>query len=201
MAGPLSATVAAMDETSIRPAQVIILNGVGSVGKSSTARALQVIAARPFLHLSMDAFLDMLPAAMFGHPNGLVFETLDEGGRPSVAIHSGPVVERALSGMRHAIAAMARAGNSLIVDEVMIEPGEELEYRTLLADFDVRLVGLFAPLEVLEAREQARGDREIGLARWQYERVHLGRVYDLEIDTSARTPAACAAMIRDAFGL
>ncbi len=36
--------------------QVIILNGVGSVGKTSTAQALQEIADRNFLHVSMDVF-------------------------------------------------------------------------------------------------------------------------------------------------
>jgi chloramphenicol 3-O phosphotransferase len=73
--------------------------------------------------------------------------------------------------MRHAVAAMAAQGNNLIVDEVMIG-GKEKEYRALLSRFDTRFVGLFAPLDVLEAREHARGDRETGLARWQYERVH-----------------------------
>ncbi|WP_340644052.1 AAA family ATPase, partial [Phenylobacterium sp.] len=139
--------------------QIIILNGVGSAGKSSTARALQKICARPFLHVSMDAFLDMIPPAMFGHADGLVFETLDDGGKPSVAIHSGPVMAAAMRGMRRAIAAMAAAGNSLIVDDVIIDPADEADYRALLAGFEVRFVGLFAPLEVLEARELARGDR------------------------------------------
>jgi chloramphenicol 3-O-phosphotransferase len=101
-------------------AQIIILNGVGSVGKSSTAKALQEIAETPFLHVSMDAFLDMLPASMFGHRDGLVFEALEEDGRPSVAIHTGPVMDRAMRGMRRAIAAMAEAGNNLIVDDVML---------------------------------------------------------------------------------
>ena len=41
--------------------QVIILNGIGSVGKSSMAKALQAITSKPFLHVAMDAFLDMLP--------------------------------------------------------------------------------------------------------------------------------------------
>jgi chloramphenicol 3-O phosphotransferase len=40
---------------------IIILNGVGSAGKSSIARALQDIAMQPYLHVPMDAFLDMLP--------------------------------------------------------------------------------------------------------------------------------------------
>jgi chloramphenicol 3-O phosphotransferase len=180
---------------------VIILNGVGSVGKSTTARALQAITTRPFMHVAMDAFLDMLPPSLFGEPDGLVFETADDQGKPSIVIRPGPVVERALRGMRHAVAALAAQGNDLIVDEVIIDGTRATEYRALLAPFALRFVGLFAPLAVLEARERARGDRAIGLARWQYDRVHRGIVYDLEIDTASATPAEGAHRIRDAFGL
>jgi chloramphenicol 3-O phosphotransferase len=184
------------------PTQVIVLNGVGSVGKSSTARALQAIAGKPFLHVAMDAFIDMLPPAMIGHPAGLVFETLkDDEGRPVIAIHTGLVFARVMAGMRQAIAAMAAQGNNLIVDDVMTEPGDDQAYRALLADFDVRIVALHAPLAVLEAREAARGDRAIGLARGQIDRVHAGRAYDLEIAAAAATPEQCAALIRDAFEL
>ncbi|MDE2063774.1 MAG: hypothetical protein KGJ00_15330 [Bradyrhizobium sp.] len=70
----------------------------------------------------------------------------------------------------------------------------------MLRPFEPRFVGLFAPLEVLEARARARGDREIGLARWQYGRVHEGVAYDLEIDTTTMDPMDCARLIRDAFG-
>ncbi len=189
-----------MRTTKSRP-HVIILNGVGSVGKSSTARALQAITAEPFLHVAMDAFLDMLPPTMLGHPDGLIFEATQDQGQPSVAIKTGPVLDRTTRGMRHAIAAMAAQGNNLIVDDVMTHEGQDREYRALLSKFDVRLVGLFAPLAILEARERQRGDREIGLARWQYERVHCGRTYDLEIDTATTTPAENAELIRSAFGL
>ena len=181
--------------------QVIILNGVGSVGKSSTARALQTIVARPFLHVAMDAFIDMLPAAMLDHRDGLMLETIERRGQPSVRVRSGPVVERAMRGMRRAVAAMAAAGNDLIVDEVMMGPEKARDYRLLMGGFEVRLVGLFAPLEVLEARERRRGDRRLGLARWQYGRVHRGMVYDLRIDAGQTTPLETAERIRDAFGL
>jgi chloramphenicol 3-O phosphotransferase len=181
--------------------RVIILNGVGSVGKSATAAALQAITSEPFLHIAMDAFIDMLPVGMFGHPDGLIFEVTQHQDRPSVAIRSGPVLQRAMQGMRHAVAAMAEQGNNLIVDEVMIGPAKAQHYRTLLARFDVRLVGLFAPLDVLEARERARGNRQPGLARWQFDRVHRGMSYDLEIDAAVATPPEIARTIRDAFAL
>jgi chloramphenicol 3-O phosphotransferase len=180
------------------PPRIIILNGVGSVGKSSTARALQTLTAEPLLHVAMDAFIDMLPEAMIGHPDGLVFETDASQSQPSVMVRSGPVLERAMRGMRHAVAAQ---GNNLVVDEVMIGGDKLRDYRSLLSRFDMRLVGLLAPLEVLEARERSRGDRLLGLARWQYERVHQGMVYDLELDTSAATPLQTAQAICEAFCL
>jgi chloramphenicol 3-O phosphotransferase len=182
-------------------ARVIVLNGTGSVGKSSAAKALQAITAEPFLHVSMDTFLEMMPEQLFGDPEGMVFETIEQDGKPAVVIHTGPVLQRTLAGMRRAVAALAGAGNNLIVDEVMLGGGEAQDYRELLSGFDLRFVGLTAPLEVVEARELARGDRAIGLGRWQYERVHRGVPYDLEIDTASLTPQAVAQRIRDAFGL
>lgn len=181
-------------------ARIIILNGAGSAGKSSIARALQEITDMPFLLVAMDAFIDMLPASYWGHPEGFVFEPASSPYGPAVAIRTGSVGARTLAGMRRAVAALAGAGNNLIVDEVML-CGEWEDYKLLLAGFDVSLVSVFAPLAVLEERERQRGDRMIGLARWQFDRVHQGLTYDLKVDTSKATPAECALKIKQAFGI
>lgn len=181
-------------------ARIIILNGAGSAGKSSIARALQDITVQPYLHVAMDAFIDMLPTAYWDHPDGFTFEPMVEDGRTAMAIKTGSVAERALRGMRRAVAALAAQENNLIVDEVMLGPTWD-DYKSLLAGFDVSLVAVLAPLGVLEEREFQRKDRLLGLARWQYDRVHQGMAYDLEIDTSADTPAACALKIKHAFDL
>jgi chloramphenicol 3-O phosphotransferase len=149
----------------------------------------------------MDGFLEMLPPPRHHDHDGVVFERVMEDHGPAVAIRVGPVAERLLRGMRHAVAAMAHQGNNLIVDDVMLEETAAAEYGELLTGFEVHRVGVFCPLEVLETRESARGDREVGLARWQYDRVHRGKVYDLELDTSRATPEACAAKIKRHFGL
>jgi chloramphenicol 3-O phosphotransferase len=180
--------------------RIVILNGVGSVGKSSIARALQAIADDFYLHVPMDAFVEMLPASSFETPEGLVFQHLDDDGKPSIAIETGPLAARAFRGMRHAVAAMADQGNNMIVDDVMLG-GEMAEYAALLARHQLCRVGVFAKLATLEAREQARGDRMIGLARWQYDRVHTGNSYDLEIHTDDLSPDACAQRIKQHFGL
>ncbi len=78
---------------------------------------------------------------------------------------------------------------------------ESTEYRSLLEGYDVRFVRLNAPLDVLEERERLRGDRNIGLARGQFDIIGLGHNYDLEIDASVNTPVQNARLIVDAFGL
>jgi chloramphenicol 3-O phosphotransferase len=183
-----------------RRTQIIILNGVGSVGKSSIAKALQGITGSRFLHVEMDAFLDMLPESSWGAPEGITFETIEEQGLPAVVIKTGALGERLMRGMRGAIAAMAAERNDMIVDEVMEAPAKD-DYARRLADFDAAFVGVFAPLPVLEAREKARGDRMIGLARRQFERIHRVIAYDLEIDTRTATSLECARRIKDRFAL
>jgi len=188
-------------------AKIVILNGVGSAGKSTIAKELQQIAREPFLHLEMDSFLAMMPEAYQNHSDGLSFEVLEENGKPSVFAKTGIVAERVLSGMRRSVAALATSGNNLIVDDVLFgnvttEYGNAVsEYRTLLTHFDLYLVGVFASLETLEKRERQRGDREIGLARWQYNRVHEKMSYDLEVHTDKITAAECAKQIKQRFQL
>lgn len=184
----------------MQQARAIVLNGVGSVGKTATARELQQITEAPFLYIAMDQFMEMVPGRLFGTTDGLLFKSEDDKGRPSTAVFTGPLFERLMTGMRHAIAAMAEHGNNIIVDDVFWN-GEDQEYRRLLGAYDLRLVGLHASLEVIEERERKRGDRAIGLARWQFSRVHQGVTYDLNVDMSDTTPLDAAVIIRDAFKL
>jgi len=44
---------------------IIFLNGTSSSGKTSIARALQKSLDEPYLYLSVDSFLDMLPEQCF----------------------------------------------------------------------------------------------------------------------------------------
>jgi chloramphenicol 3-O phosphotransferase len=183
----------------MKRSSVVLLNGVGSVGKSAVAKALQTITRVPYLHVSMDAFLEMMPAALQDHPDGFAYEAAPGNGGPEIAIKTGPFGAQVIRAMRHGMAAMAGQGSNLIIDDVSMEG--DAEYRELFSGHDFHLVGLHAPLDVLEARERARGDRAIGLARWQLSRVHRDMTYDLEIDTSRNSPLACAARIKDKFDL
>jgi chloramphenicol 3-O phosphotransferase len=181
--------------------QIIILNGTSSAGKSSTAKALQKIADGFFLYIAFDAFLEMLPPTLWKHPDGINFDQKDGPDGPEVTVELGVKVSAALKGMRSAVGALARQGNQLIVDDLMLSPGDQQDYRRFLEGLEHRFVGLIAPLDVLEERERQRGDRMLGLARWQFDRVHSAVSYDLEIDTSLNLPQECAQMIADKFGL
>ena len=186
---------------------VILLNGVGSAGKSSIAKALQSITKQPFMHLAMDNFLEMMPKKYLNHPDGLSFERIAEDGTVSTSVKAGPTAKRVLNGMRQSVSAMASSGNNLIVDEVIFgnksnggtNPIEE--YTSLLEPYNFYLVGVFAMLDVLEHRERERGDRNIGLSRWQYEQVHEGMNYDFSVNTDAMSPLECAEKIRARFDL
>lgn len=85
----------------------------------------------------------------------------------------------------------------LVVDHVIENELWLRECVQSLTGYDVFFVGVKCPLEELERRELARGDRQIGFARWQYERVHRFGAYDFEIDTHFHSPEQGAAQLRD----
>ena len=121
-----------------------------------------------------------------------------ERGRLKIFLGAAPGV-----GKTYAMLTAARAekeqGRDVVVG--LVETHGRRETEALLEGFEVRFVGIFAPLDELEARERERGDRIIGLARWQFDRVHKGVAYDLEIDTTGATPMECAETIKEAFRL
>ena len=179
---------------------ILLLNGPGSAGKTSLGRALQRATEAPFLHVQMDDFLSMQPPRDDNHPETFFWETTHEDGVPLTRFHTGPRGAALMRGYRRSIAALAGEGWNVIADDVAV--AEDIaDYRDVLAPFRLLVVKVHAPLAVLEAREKARGDRMIGLARDQWQRVHAGVTYDFTLDTSALTPEAGAQLICERFGL
>jgi chloramphenicol 3-O phosphotransferase len=164
--------------------KIIFLNGASSSGKTSIARVLQRTLPAPYLHVPLDSFEQMLP------------DRYGEGG----AFEWPVVFPRLLSGFHHSIAALAAAGNNLIVDHVTVQrdgwSSSLMECAYLLSPFRAFLIGVYCPLEELLRREQGRGDRDAGTVMRQFERVHRHGIYDLEVDTSLATPEACAQAVQ-----
>ena len=169
--------------------QVIVLNGGSSSGKSSIARCLQEVLPDPWLTLGVDDLLDALPARLLTDEDGIGFS--EDGG---VAVGAGfRDAERAWI---HGIAAMARAGGRVIVDEVFLG-GARSRDRWLgpLEGLDVLWVGVFCDPSVAAAREAGRGDRVAGMATSQAQLVHRGLTYDIEVDTTGMPALECARLI------
>ena len=153
------------------------------------ARAVQELSEEPWLRLGIDTFWNAINERWMEHgPRS------EEGFRwlPDATIVPGPVGERLAAGMRAAIGACARQGNNVLVDDVFIDPAWLEGWRSELTDLSWLLVGVFAPLEVLEQRERARGNRIMGEARRQVDSIHAGISYDLTLDTATHSPEQCA---------
>ncbi|MFE5738737.1 chloramphenicol phosphotransferase CPT [Streptomyces celluloflavus] len=165
---------------------VIVLNGGSSSGTSSVARALQDVLDRPWLTFGVDSFIDALPPALMSSPDGLVLA-------PDGGVAAGPVFRTLNNAWARGVAAVARAGTGVILDEVFLGGrAEQDRWRTALDGLDVLWVGVRCAPEIARDRELARGDRVAGMAESQAHAVHRGVRYDLEVDTGRAGPADCA---------
>jgi chloramphenicol 3-O phosphotransferase len=173
--------------------RVIYLNGASSAGKSSIARVLQDTLDDLYLHVPLDVFLQMVPPHGWEREGGAVMAPLQE--EQGLLVEFGPLCQSLFSGFHRSLAALASAGNNLIVDDVLLEPRWLREALEALASHEVCFVGVRCPVDMAEARERARDDRIAGTARGQYNQVHAHGAYDVEVDTSILTPDACAERI------
>lgn len=169
-------------------AKIVILNGTSSSGKTSLARAIQRLATGPVLRVSMDDFLEMMPPRFANDDEAFSFRPVADSDPVEVEIGTGPYGAALMRGMRTSIAALADQGLDLVVDDVMLGAGDQDHYREVLASHTLTFVAVHCAIETAEQRERERGDRDIGMARWQYSRVHTGRDYDVEVWTDKVMP-------------
>lgn len=161
---------------------IIFLNGTSSSGKSSIARALVGILDEPSFHLSVDAFHAMRSS-------------------PELAPEHIPLMlKRTWMGFHRAVAGMAAAQNTVVVDHVLSEPWRLRDCLSLFRPQDVALIKVRCSLPELERRERLRGDRPPGLAARQFPQVHAHGSDDLEVDTDRASPLECARQIREFLG-
>ena len=157
----------------------IVLHGPTSAGKSAIAKALQATAPVPAFHVSLDAFVTM--------SNRRDMRS-DEERQQAYHIHC--------ENLRSTLARVVSTQFDVILDLVLRDKTELEATLRVLASRPTYVVGVSAPLNVLEERERAREDRAIGMAREQVTDPAYGRSYDLAIDTSTCSPEEAAAAIR-----
>jgi len=178
------------------PRRVVLLHGTSSSGKTTVARAVQRLSDEPWVYLGIDTFWNAVDERWMEHgsraADGFLWAT-------DATIVPGPAGQRLAAGMRAAVAALAKAGNDVLVDDVFLDSAWLDDWRRLLADLEWILVGVLAPLHVLEKRERARGNRIVGEARAQIASIHEGVPYDLTVDTSRLSPEEAARIILASF--
>jgi chloramphenicol 3-O phosphotransferase len=190
--GRLRGTLAAMTTGSGHVGRVVVLNGGSSAGKSTIGerfRARRAERGEPWLAIGLDDFNEKVPDDFISVPDfegpradeGVRFVRYENGLRPTAGIFA----RRLFSAYRRTVAAWARAGLDVIVDEVAFDQDAAEDWAEALAGLAVLWVAVRCNAEVAAAREAARGDRAIGLAAGLAEVVHQHLVYDLEIDTAS----------------
>ena len=182
--------------------RIVLLNGTSSSGKTTLGRALQAILPEPWLEIGIDRFVFSLPKQYLDQPLwSEVFRYVMPDGDADgpFRIETGPLGQRLVLGMHATAAALAGQGLNVIVDHVLLEDDWLADCRARWAAFDLLVVGVRCPLEVVVERERTRKDRTIGQAEAQFHVVHRHGGYDLEVDTSASSPEEGAALIATAL--
>lgn len=159
---------------------IIFLNGTSSSGKTSLTKKLQALSEELFFHLSLDVYENM---ASEKHLDNNYWNTL----------------RGCASAMHNSIKTFSDIGLNVIVDHVILDIPEEEgwleECVDLLSEYPVVFVRVNCPVHELERRERNRGDRDIGQAKWQSERIHGHGIYDIEVNTYENTIEECATQI------
>ncbi|MFJ8434675.1 chloramphenicol phosphotransferase CPT [Kitasatospora sp. NPDC094019] len=174
--------------------RTIILNGGSSSGKSGIARCLQAVLPDPWLAFGIDDLIRAMPASMRTSDAGIEFA-------PDGGVLVGPEFRALEAAWVEGVAATARAGARVVVDEVFLGgAASQQRWRKALDGLPVLWVGVRCDGAVAAGRELARGDRVTGMAVSQADIVHEGVFYDLEVDTTRAEAMECARTIAARLG-
>ena len=196
-----------MTAPACKPGTVIIFNGPSAAGKSSIQKNFQQLMMPDlWLKLGIDNLFDSpmpeintenLNFWTTKNPIRWVSTTHDAQENAIITLHTGPQGEQVAYAMNSAIAAYAKQGCNIIVDYIAYKKAWLDDLRAKLADIPTCWVKINAPLEVLEARETARGTSPRGHARSHHATVHWDLTYDLEFDTGTTTAQKIAAQLTE----
>ena len=151
---------------------VIVLNGVSSSGKTTLATTMQRQLAADnecwFIYAIDDYFSKVPFDWVTGGKHvgvhadeGVALEHVDGVFR----MRMGPIGRQVLVAWRGAVGSAARAGLNVIADNVVLTEEEWQGWQAELDGLDVHWVRVHIDLDVVEAREAARGNRMLGHVR------------------------------------
>lgn len=166
---------------------IVYLNGTSSSGKTSISMELMNQKEIPFHYLSIDNFIKEFNDTFLD-----VVEPTREVDQQSIAqIMFDPLFSVYCS----TIKLFSEIGVNVIVDTVIDNDKWFNECLDLFYNQPTLFIGVNCSKEELIRREQARGDRQIGLAASQFNKVYCMDEYDLEVNTEEMNPIECAEKI------
>ena len=112
-----------------------------------------------------------------------------------VKICCGSAADATVFAMHRAAENLSRSGFNVVMEHVFFSESWRADLRQALEGLPTVLVGVHAPLSVLEKRERDRGYRIVGQTKGHHELIHEGVDYDLRLDTSVLSPGQCASQI------
>jgi chloramphenicol 3-O phosphotransferase len=178
---------------------IVYLNGIACSGKSTLAANLQAAWSEPFLHVGLDFLTEAMPDRfLFDGPDadlGARWVTGDDG--RLLRVDPGPFGLRLLQGLPRLAAALARAGNNVVVDDVLLYPWRVADVARAMEGVDAHFVEVRCDRDVALARGRHRPGRgtSTGMIAAYYDDTYRNQVYDLRVDTGHGAPAACAAQL------
>ena len=177
--------------------KVIFLNGCGSSGKSSVAKAIAHLSDELWLTFGIDTFINFIPMGRQAEYLEFIPGKNERG--PTMSVQRARFAPALFAAMPILAQILLAKGNNLIIDEVLFDAGSLQSYAQNLANYKVYYIGIYCDLAIMQEREILRGDRCIGLSNDQIDRVHRGKLgcYDLKVDTSYISPFDAARQILD----
>ena len=171
--------------------RILFLQGASSAGKSTLAHALQISLDECWWILEADDITRMTPTfARTGQ-----WEAAPEE-RPHPSWNADLRLSRWFAGYFGCLATIARTGTNVMAVGGWLETSQFVQLAHAFVGLDALCIGVYCPLQELERRESARGDRPSGYAHSQYELVHAHAPYDGEVDTAAQTTEDSVGVVR-----
>ena len=190
-----------------RSGAVIILNGPSASGKSSIQKEFQALMMpKLWIKVGIDTLFDQpMPditlenLAYWQSSNAIrwVESTVDKDQNNIITLYVGAEGENVAYGMNSAIAAYAKSGCNVIVDYIAYKKEWIDDLQQQLKDIKTYWIKVALPLDVIEAREAARGTSPKGHERSHYDSVYWNIAYDLEVNSGQNSALEIAEKIKE----
>jgi len=161
--------------------QMFIFNGTSSSGKTTLAKALLDRLDNSYTYLSLDNHIRSALESYENHypkifENEKVFSVII----PNLVLTFHDIIHAFLIN-----------DQKVIVDHVLQENEWKDDLLSKIKQYKVCKIGLHCSVEELEKRERYREDRKIGLAAYQFNKVHENMKYDIELNTEENNVEEC----------